>query len=58
MNPPITDGFPLQRSATQSFDVFFDLRWTDIWANIRDASDLRRHYAQNHVTVMDYHKLD
>ena len=25
-NPPVTDGFPSQRPATGSFDVFFDLR--------------------------------
>ena len=25
-NPPVTGGFPLQRSVTQSSDVFFDLR--------------------------------
>ena len=26
-NPPVTDGFPLQRPVTWSFDVFFDLRF-------------------------------
>ena len=25
-NPPVTDGFPSQRSLTRNFDVFFDLR--------------------------------
>ena len=24
-NPPVTGGFPLQRSVTRSFDAFFDL---------------------------------
>ena len=28
-NPPVTGGFPSERSVPQSFDVFFDLRWND-----------------------------
>ena len=51
-NSPITGEFPAQRSATRSFDVFFDLLLKNRWVNIRDAGDLRRHYD---VTVMWWH---
>ena len=42
-NPPVTGGFPSQRPVTRSFDIFFELRWTNGWANNGDAGDLRRH---------------
>ena len=44
-NPPVTDGFPLQRPVMWSFYVFFDCAWTNSWANKWDAGDLRRHHA-------------
>ena len=51
-NPPVTGGFPSQRPVTQSVDVFFDLAWTNDWANNRHGGDLRRHRAHYDVTVM------
>ena len=45
-------GFPSQRPVTRSSDVFFDLRWTNGWANNRDAGDLRRHGVNHEVIVM------
>ena len=47
-NTPVTGEFPAQRPVTQSFGVFFDLRW----ANNGDAGDLRRHRAHYDVIVM------
>ena len=41
-DPTGPGGFPSQRPVTPSFDVFFDLRWTKDWANIRDAGNLGR----------------
>ena len=38
-NPAVTGGFPSQRSVTQSFDVFFDLR-----LNKRLRKQSRRHH--------------
>ena len=32
----VTGEFPLQRSVTRSFDVFFDL-WINGWVNNREA---------------------
>ena len=43
---------PLKRPVTRNFDVFFDLRWTNSWANNRVAGDFRRHHAHHDVTVM------
>ena len=34
---------------------FFHLRWTNGWANNRDAGDMRRHHAHYYVTVMICH---
>ena len=51
-NPPVTGGFPSQRSATESFDVFFDLRLNKRLSNNRDTGDLRRHRSHHDVTVM------
>ena len=33
-NPPVTSGFPSQKLVTRSFDVLFDLRLNNDWANI------------------------
>ena len=53
-NPLVTGGFPSQRPVTRSFVVFFDLRLNKpVWANNRDAGDLRRHRAHYDVTVME-----
>ena len=41
-NPPVTGGFPSQRPVTRSFDVFFDVRLKNGWANTWDAGDIRR----------------
>ena len=46
-NLPVT-----QRPATRSFDVFFDLAWTNGWVNNCDASGLRRYWAHYDVTVV------
>ena len=44
---------PHQSPVTRSFDVFFDLAWINIWVNIREAGDLRRHRAHYDVIVMN-----
>ena len=49
---PVTGEFPAERPVARSFDVFFDLRPNNGWVNNREAGDLRRHGAQNDVTVM------
>ena len=46
-NSPVTDEFPSQRPVTWSFNVFFDLRLTNSWANHRHARDLKRHHAHS-----------
>ena len=48
----VTGEFPTQRPVTRSFDVFFDLRWINVWVNNLDAGDLRHHRAHYDVTVM------
>ena len=53
-NPPVTGGFPSQRPVTRSFDVFFDLRWTNGRANNRDAGDLRHRRDHYDITVITY----
>ena len=49
---PVTGGFPSQKPVTLNVDVFCGMRWTNGWANNRDAGDLRRHGAHYDVTVM------
>ena len=51
-NPPVTGGFLSRRPVTQSFDVFFDLRLKNGWANNRDAGEFRRHRAHYGVTEL------
>ena len=51
-NSPVTGDFPTQRPVTRSFDVFFDLRLNNGWANNRGAGDLRRYRAHYDITVM------
>ena len=51
-NSPVTGGFPSQRPLRRSLDVFFDLAWTNGWANNRDAGDLRRHCSRCDVTLI------
>ena len=55
-NAPVTSEFPTQRTVTQSFDVFFDLRQNqqsvNSWANNGDAGDFRRYRAHYDVPVM------
>ena len=53
-NSPVTGEFSAQMPVTQSFDVFFDLRLNNDWANIREAGDLRHHGAHYDVPVMHY----
>ena len=48
----VTDEPPSQRSATHSFDVFFDLRLNKRLSNYRKAGDLRRHRAHYDVILM------
>ena len=43
---------PAQRPVMRGFDVFFDLRPNNGWANNGDAGDLRRHLAHYDVIVM------
>ena len=54
-NSPVTGEFPSQRPVTWSFDVFFDLCWTNSWANHHNAGDLRCQCAHYDVTVMFQH---
>ena len=37
---------------TRSFDVFFDLRWINVWVYNREAGELRRHRAHYDVIVI------
>ena len=50
-NSPVTGEFPSQRPVTRNFDVFFDLRLNNGWANHREAGDLRRHQYRAHYGV-------
>ena len=43
---PFLRGFPSQRPVTRSF------AWTNVWANNREAGDLRCHRAHYDLTVM------
>ena len=59
-NPSVTGGFPSQwpvdspHTGQWRRDLIFSLicAWTNIWANNRDAGDMRRHSALYAVTVM------
>ena len=51
-NSPVTGEFPIQRSMTRSFDVFFDLCLNKRWSKHRKAGNLRRHRGHYGVTVM------
>ena len=54
-NSPVTGEFPSQKPLTRSFDIFFDLRLKNRWANKRGAGDLRRHRA--HYDVIEMFRL-
>ena len=49
-----TSGFPSQRPVTQSFDIFFDCAWTNVWANSGYTGDLKRSCFHHDVTAMFY----
>ena len=51
-NSPVTGEFPARRLVTRSFDVFFNLRLKNVWVNIGEAGDLRRHRAHYDIIVM------
>ena len=53
-NPPVTGGFPSQKTVARSFDFFFFFicAWTNGWENNRDTGDLRRYRAHYDVTLM------
>ena len=52
-NPPVSGGFPSQRSVTRCFCAFFDLCLNKPgWANNRDAGDLRRHRAHYYDVIV------
>ena len=51
-NSPVTGEFPAQRPVTRSFDVFFEVAWTNSWANNGYVGDLRRFRAHHDVIVM------
>ena len=51
-NSLVTGEFPPRRPATRSFDVSFDLRWINGWANNREAGGLRRHRTHYDVIVI------
>ena len=51
-NSLVTAGFPSQRAAVRSFDIFFDQRLNDCWVNDRDVGDLGSHRAHYDVTVI------
>ena len=50
-DPPVTDGFPQQRTVTRSFDAFLDLRLNKRLSK-QSRRDLRRHLAHYDVIVM------
>ena len=50
VNPPIIGG--LLKPVTRNFDIFFDLVWTNGWANKRDTGDLRRHRTHYDFTIV------
>ena len=56
-NPPVTGGFPSQRSVTRSLDIFLICAWTNVSANNRDG-DLIRHRALHDVSVMWFHGVE
>ena len=51
-NSPVTGELPPHKPVTRSFDLIYD--WTNLWVNIKNAGDLRRHHAHCDVTVMDW----
>ena len=55
-NPPVTGGFPSQRPAMRSFDIFCIYAWINGGANNRDTGDLRRQRIHYDVTVMKHVK--
>ena len=51
-NSPVIDEFPARRPVTRRFDVSFIFAWINVWANNREAGNLRRHRVHNDVIVM------
>ena len=51
-NSSVTGEFLTQRPVTRSFDVLFDLRLTNSWANNGHDGDWGRHRAHFEVIVM------
>ena len=48
--PPVDSAYKRQARGTSMFSLIFTR--TNVWANGRDAGDLRRHSAHHDVTVM------
>ena len=55
---PLWGGSTSQMPAMQSFDVFFDLTWTNRWANNGDADFFRWHHINYDGTVMILNEFD
>ena len=51
-NSPVTVESPANRPVTRSFDIFFICARINVWANNRDAGDLRPHHAHYYVIVI------
>ena len=52
-NPPVTGGFPSQRTVTRNLMFSLIGVWTNGWTNKCDAGDLKRHGTHYEVTVME-----
>ena len=52
-NPPVTGGFPSQRTVTRNLMFSLIGVWTNGWTNNCDAGDLKRHGTHYEVTVME-----
>ena len=57
-NPSVTGGFPSQRLVTQSLMFSLVCLWTNVWANSRDAGDLRCHDPRWDITAMNMEYLE
>ena len=53
-NPPVTGGFPSQKQWCGALMFSLICAWANVWANNRDAGDLKCHRGHYNVNVMIY----